>query len=634
MDERAIAAQMGEQAPPPIDAKKLQELTQILLKYKAGKARLERRVVSAENWWKLRNEAEESKVSSLEDGGFKSKSGWLHNVIVSKHADGMEAYPEPNILPREPDDEEEAKNLSSIIPVVMKQNNFEDVYSDTLWAKLKTGTGVYKVIWDASKLNGLGDISVLEVDLLNLFWEPGVTDIQESKYFFHTKLVDNDILEAQYPELKDKLKGTTFTATKFRYDDAVSTDGKSTVIDCYYKKWSGKSVLHFVRYVDNYVLYATENDNNVPPGKPEGTPPPSVAGLYDHGLFPFVFDKLFPIEGSPCGYGFVDLCKNPQTAIDMMDTAFIRNTMVGAMPRYFKRQDSGVNEAELLDLSKPLVTVDGNLGEDALKVIDYRPLSGNYMEYHNSRINELRETSGNTETATGSTSQGVTAASAIAALQEASGKGSRDSTKTSYRAYSEVINLVIELIRQFYDLPRQFRIIGESGAQEFVSYSNEKIQMQQQGILAGQNLGMRLPVFDIEVKAQKASTYTKMSQNELALQFYNLGFFNPQQTDMTLMCLDMMEFVGKDALKQKVQGMGTMYQQLIMFQQLALSLAMKYEPQMAQQLAANITGQPTAPMPQAMGDVTMPEETITPEPTRVQNARAQAREASQPGGRT
>ena len=631
MDERAIAAAqaMGEQAPPPIDSKKLQELTQILQKYKAGKARLERRVVSAENWWKLRNEAEESKVSSLEDGGFKSKSGWLHNVIVSKHADGMEAYPEPNILPREPDDEQEAKNLSSIIPVVMTQNHFEDVYSDALWAKLKTGTGVYKVTWDASKLNGLGDISVLEVDLLNIFWEPGVEDIQKSKYFFHTSLVDNDILEAQYPQLKDQLKGTTFTATKFRYDDAVSTDGKSTVIDCYYKKWNGKPVLHYVRYVDDFVLYATEDDHNIPQGKQAA---PSEAGLYDHGLYPFVFDKLFPIEGSPCGYGFVDLCKNPQTAIDMMDTAFIRNTMVGAMPRYFKRQDSGVNEEELLDLSKPLVSVDGNLGEDSLKVIDYRPLSGNYMEYHNSRINELRETSGNTETATGSTSQGVTAASAIAALQEASGKGSRDSTKTSYRAYSEVVNLVIELIRQFYDLPRQFRIIGESGAQEFVSYSNEHLQMQQQGLLAGQDLGMRLPVFDIEVKAQKASTYTKMSQNELALQFYNLGFFNPQQTDMTLMCLDMMEFDGKENLKQKVQGMGTMYQQLIMFQQLALSLAMKYEPQMAQQLAANITGQPIAPMPQG-GDVDMPAETITPEPTRVQNARAQAREASQPGGR-
>ena len=610
MDEQMMTLEK----PRAIDEKKLQELTQILQKYKAGKAKLERRVVSAENWWKLRNVTEERKETDFYDGGFRSKSGWLHNVIVSKHADGMEAYPEPNILPREPNDEEEAKKLSSIVPVVMEQNNFEDVYSDALWSKLKTGTGVYKVVWDASKLNGLGDISIQEVDLLNLFWEPGVTDIQDSKYFFHTKLVDNDILESQYPELKDQLKGQTFTATKFQYDDAVPTDGKSVVIDCYYKKWEGKSVLHYVKYVGDHVLYSTENEGKT---------------LYDHGLYPFVFDKLFPVEGSPCGYGFVDLCENTQTGIDLMDTAMIKNTMVGAMPRYFKRQDGGVNEEEFLDLSKPLVSVDGNLGEDSLRIIESQSLAGNYINYLQSRVNELRETSGNTETATGSTSQGVTAASAIAALQEASGKGSRDSTKTSYRAYSEVINLVIELIRQFYNAPRQFRIVGESGAQEFVSFDNKGLVPQQQGMIAGVDMGMRLPVFDIQVKAQKASTYTKMSQNELALQFYNLGFFNPQQSDQTLMCLGMMEFDGKDKLKQQVQGMGTMYQQLIQFQQLALSLAMKYEPEMARGLAANITGQP---MPQAInGNVEMPSDQ-TGETTRVANARAQAREASQPGG--
>ena len=610
MDEQMMTLEK----PRAIDEKKLQELTQILQKYKAGKAKLERRVVSAENWWKLRNVTEERKETDFYDGGFRSKSGWLHNVIVSKHADGMEAYPEPNILPREPNDEEEAKKLSSIIPVVMEQNHFEDVYSDALWSKLKTGTGVYKVVWDASKLNGLGDISIQEVDLLNLFWEPGVTDIQDSKYFFHTKLVDNDILESQYPELKDQLKGQTFTATKFQYDDAVPTDGKSVVIDCYYKKWEGKSVLHYVKYVGDHVLYSTENDGKT---------------LYDHGLYPFVFDKLFPVEGSPCGYGFVDLCENTQTGIDLMDTAMIKNTMVGAMPRYFKRQDGGVNEEEFLDLSKPLVSVDGNLGEDSLRIIESQSLAGNYINYLQSRVNELRETSGNTETATGSTSQGVTAASAIAALQEASGKGSRDSTKTSYRAYSEVINLVIELIRQFYNAPRQFRIVGDSGAQEFVSFDNTGLVPQQQGMIAGVDMGMRLPVFDIQVKAQKASTYTKMSQNELALQFYNLGFFNPQQSDQTLMCLGMMEFDGKDKLKQQVQGMGTMYQQLIQFQQLALSLAMKYEPEMARGLAANITGQP---MPQAInGNVEMPSDQ-TGETTRVANARAQAREASQPGG--
>ena len=608
MDEINIAA-------PPVTAETLRELTRCLRAYRAGKARLEERVVAAENWWRLRSESEEKGLPTLASGGFRSKSAWLHNVIVSKHADGMEAYPEPIILPREPGDESEARMLSAVVPVVLEQNRFEDVYSDALWSKLKTGTGVYKVVWDSARLGGLGDVAVQRVDLLNIFWEPGVGDIQKSRRVFHTALVDNALLEAQYPQLKGKLRGSAFTPTRFVGEDAAPAEGKSTLIDCYYKKWEGgRELLHYVKYVGDTLLYASEN---------EGRP------LYEHGRYPFVFDTLFPVEGSPCGYGFVDVCRNPQTAIDLMDTAFIRNTMVGATPRYFKRHDGGVNEEEFLDLSKPLVTVDGNLGEDAIRVIDYRPLSGNYINYQQNRVRELRETSGNTETATGSTSQGVTAASAIAALQEASGKGSRDSTRTSYRAYSEVINLVIELIRQFYDIPRQFRIVGESGATEFVSFGNEGIRPQK-GELAGKET-LRLPVFDIEVKAQKASTYTKMSQNELALQFYNLGFFNPQQADQTIMCLQMMEFDGKERVKQQVQGMATMFRENIQLKEMLLSLAMKYEPQMAQGLAASFTGQqPPTPQP-ISGSAGMPEDP-TGESTRVTNARAQAREASQPGG--
>lgn len=607
---------MDEKSRSAITPERLQELTRILQKYKTGKAHLERRVVSAENWWKLRNSSEEMKTTSLDDGGFRSRSGWLHNVIVSKHADAMEAYPEPNILPREPNDREEARMLSSIVPVVMEQNLFEDTYCDAMWQKLKTGTGVYKVTWDADKLGGLGDIAIERVDLLNLFWEPGIADIQDSRYFYHTALHDNDILEQRYPQLEGKLKGSPFTATKFLYDDAVDTSGKTTVIDCYYKLWQdGRTVLHYVKYVGDTVLYATEDE-----GKP----------LYDHGLYPFVFDSLFPVEGSPCGYGFVDLCSNAQTAIDLMDTAFVKNTMVGAMPRYFRRNDGGVHEDEFLDLSTPLVTVDGNLGDDALKIIDYRPLSGNYMEFQAGKVNELRETSGNTETATGSTSQGVTAASAIAALQEASGKGSRDSTKTSYRAYSQVVTLVIELIRQFYDVPRQFRITGSLGEEQFVQYGNAGLRGQPLGVLGGQDMGLRLPVFDIEVKAQKAAAYTKMSQNELALQFYSLGFFNPAQADTSLMCLDMMEFDGKDALMQKISQMGGMYQQLIMYQQMALTLAQKYEPNLAAGLMTAITGEQPQQR-QAPADINL-DAGQPQEQTRVQNARAQSRQASQPGG--
>ena len=632
-------AMQAETAPMvmPIGEKQVQELTRILQKYKAGKAKTEQRIIAAENWWKLRNSAEEVGTFDLMKSKFASKSGWLHNVITSKHADAIEAYPEPNILARESGDKAEATMLSAIIPCVLEQNNFESTYNEVMWSKMKSGTGVYKVVWDAGKLNGLGDIGVETVNLLNIYWEPGVKDIQKSRYFFHTELWDKDLLQERYPgELSGGVKSNAFVSSKFLYDDHVDTENKVTVIECYYHKYvEGKKTLQYVKYVGDTVLYATENMTEPmvdAMGQPK--PPLAVSGLYDHGMYPYVFDALYPIEGSPCGYGYVDLGQAAQTEIDMLKTCAVLNARVGAVPRYFSSTDSGLNEEELLDLSKTIVHVN-NVREDVLRAVDHKGLDGSYMNLLQWDVNELRETTGNTETSTGSTSAGVTAASAIAALQEASGKGSRDATKASYRAYTKIVELCIELIRQFYDLPRKFRILGQYGAEKYVSYSNAGIQPQSQGMAFGVDLGMRLPVFDIKVSAQKQNVYTKVTQNELALQLFNMGFCNPQMTDQALMCLDMMDFEGKDAIMQKVAQNGTMFDKLMLYMQLSLLFAQKAAPQYVQQIAMDM--QQTGGQAVQMGNVDpkmMESDNLAgvgkKEPTIVAKARARATEASQP----
>ena len=653
MQEQAVnKVQPPEAMAPTVQAigpEQLKKFTQVLQKYKDGKNQTEQRIIASENWWKLRNSTEEKKTTNIgKDGGFMSVSGWLHNVIVSKHADAMESFPEPNILPREEGDKEEAKRLSDIVPCILEQNQFEETYSNAMWQKIKSGTGVYKVVWDASKLNGLGDISVEQVNLLNIYWEPGVTDIQRSRYFFHTELCDKDLLEEQFPQLVDKLKGKGFMSTKFLYDDHVDTENKHTVIEVYYHKYvNGKNTLQYCKYVGDQVLYATENEQRRPMQQivdPETGMEYEVeaglsmaeTGLYDHGEYPYVFDPLFPIEGSPCGYGYVDICRNPQTEIDMLKTSFVKNAMVGATPRYFSRGDGSVNEEEFLDLSKAIVHVN-NASEDALRRIEHNSLDGMYVNVLDRTIQELRETSGNTETSTGNIQSGVTAASAIAALQEASGKGSRDSTQSSYRAYSKIVYLCVENIRQFYDLPRQFRIVGEYGMQQFISYSNEGIKPQHQGIDFGQDMGYRKPVFDIKVSAQKRNVYTKVSQNELALQFFQMGFFNPQMTDQALMCMEMMEFDGKDMIIQRVAQNGTLFQKLQQYMQIALVLAQTYEPATAQMIAQDVMtvmGSSGA-VPMGGGSAQMFQSDHIAglgknEPTIVTNARQRSGSASQP----
>lgn len=623
----------------PIGEAQVRQAMDTLQKYKSGKANLESRVIASENWWRLKSWQQIQKGNPMDD---KWTSAWLFNVIMGKHADAIAAYPAPAVRPREPDDRSEAKRLSSILPVILEQNDFEEVYSDSQWTKLKQGTLVWHVSWDASKLNGIGDIAVNAVDILSFFWEPGITDLQKSKNVFVTELVDNDILTAKYPELEGKLKSTGNIMQQYNTDDAVPTSNKSMVVDWYYKKWqNGKNVLHFCKFVGDNVLLATENDSEqkystqqLPDGSVVQTPvgqPMAETGLYDDGDYPFVVDALFPVEGSIAGYGYIDIGKSAQEQIDRMNQAIIKNAIMAASPRWFRRSDGAVNEEEFADWTKPFVHVDGNLSQDSLMQIQVNPLSGNYITILQNKIEELKWTTGNTDVNNGATSSGVTAASAIAALQEASGRSSKDSTKSAYRAYARLIRMVIERIRQFYDLPRQFRIVGQRGAEEFVTYSNQGLQLQPLYGTNGQQDGMRKPVFDIEVSAQKASEYTAMAQNELALQFFQLGFFNPQMVDQALATLDMMDFDGKDSIIQKIQENADLAQRLAQWQQMALAVADRYDPSLGQALAEQVLmegGQTVqAPQNEKLAEINTGEQQ---EPTKVQNAREQAQKATQP----
>ena len=519
----------------------------ILNRYREGKANLERRVIENEQWYRLRHwECIRRGAGSQ----VEPTSGWLFNAIANKHAEAMDNYPSPNVLPREEGDREKAQALGSILPVILQQEDFEDTYDRVMDDKLKSGTGIYGVFWDPEKLEGLGDISIRRIDILNLYWEGGITDIQQSRNVFYLRLWDNDLLLERYPQLEGKLSGAAEQGNRYVYDDRVDTADKSAVIDWYYKKrQGGKTVLHYCKFVGDTVLFATENEEDY-----------RDRGWYDHGLYPFVLDPMFRTAGSPCGFGYIDVAKSAQEYVDRGNQAILQNLLANARPRHFIRADGAVNEEEYADMSRDFVHVDGNLGEDSIKPISGKSLSDIYVTVIANKIDELKEVTGTRDVTTGGTVHGVTAASAIAAMQEAGSKLSRDSNMASYRAFRKVCLMAVELIRQFYDLPRAFRILGPQGGVEFITFSNAGLKPQDQGVELGVELGMRTPLFDIEISAEKQSPYSRLSQNEMAMQFYSAGLFDPARSTEALTALDMMDFNGKSALVEKVRQNGGRYQ--------------------------------------------------------------------------
>ena len=523
---------------PRIGAEQVRQAAEVLRKYRLGKQNLDRRIIDNEQFWKLRH------WEQMEKGGeggnpqdVRPASGWLVNCILAKHADAMDSYPEPTVLPREPGDRKEAEVLTRILPVILKNNKFKRAYSQAWWNKLKSGCAVYGVFWDGGKLHGLGDIDIRSMDVLNLFWEPGVQSIQESEHFFSTELTPNRRLEEQYPQLAGKLGRSGGQVSRYLYDDKVDTSEQSLVVDWYYHTVEqGRRVLQYCKFVGENVLYATEND-----------PEMAGKGWYDHGQYPFVFDVLFPEEGTPCGYGYVDLCKSAQKQIDLMNQAILKNTLASATPRFFIRSDGAVNENEYADWTRPFVHTNGNLGADSIAPIRVPALDSVYVAVLQNKIAEMKETAGNRDVMSGGTAGGVTAATAIAALQEAGGKLSRNMIDDGYEAFAEVLTLCIELVRQFYDMPRQFRLLGKKGV-EFADFDNRSLKPR--ALLMG---GYRVPEFDLEVSAQNETPYKTMEYNQLALQLFQMGFFRSDMAEQALRCLELMEFKNKDALTEVIR---------------------------------------------------------------------------------
>lgn len=544
-----------------------------LQKYIDGKKTIDIKATANQEWWRLRhwnvigNETNEAIKAGVSVG-----SAWTINSLLNKHADIMDSLPKPNILPREADDEQEAEMLTSIIPSILEQNDYERVYRQMAWDICIDGAAITGVFWDPAKHDGLGDIAINNVDIHNLFWQPGIQDLQDSDKVFYAYLMDIDVAEHKWPKIKGKIgPQDTGRITKYIHDDNIDTSHCVEVVDMYYKKtvvepvyMDGideegnltrikihdvpRKILHLAIIVGDQLVFCSEDEADY------------KNGYYDHGRYPFVIRRLFPIKDSPWGFGYLDIMKNPQKDIDKLDQAIIKNALLKARPRFWVRKSANINIDEFADWNNEMVEVGAGELSASVQQIQVDTVPPAAMSHHASKVEELKETSGNRDFSQGSTASGVTAASAIAALQEAGSKLSRDVNKELYRGAREEYYLVIELIRQFYDESRSFRIDNGQGSYEFSEYNNsnliERDTMQPDGTIRH-----RRPIFDIQVTAEKQSPFSRAAQNETAKELYGMGLFHPENAIPALVCIDMMDFEGKDKVKQQIQDNATMIQQ-------------------------------------------------------------------------
>ena len=541
--------------------------------YRAAREAFDMKIIENENWF--RQQYWQYLIDKTDSN--EPTSGTLLNAILNKHADLMDNQPAPVFLAREKNDEEEAERLTKVVPVIMQNANWDDVYDKYCMYKIKQGIGCLSVTWDDTLENGLGDIVINYLDILRIYWEPNCTNLQDSRYVFVTSLIDTDILKEQYP---DKL---TENAETYGGQDAVQIKtyegqdqtilaNKTLVIDCYERTTAedGRQIVHLTKIANDVVLESSITNTDT-----------AQTGIYAHGRYPFIIDQYISLEGTLEGMGLIDMNKNNQGYVDKLDTLSLNNSIVASKQRWLTKEDGGVNPDDIIDLSKDVIVSSTTVDDSAIRPFQANPLPDIVTKIRENKIQEMKELSGNRDFNQGGTTGGVTAFGAIAALQEAGNKTTRDLVKSNYRSFKKLVTLVVELIREFYSEDRQFRIRGEDNNPEYITFNNQNMinqitNMDEAYLLDAEGNQIpnpewepeyRKPVYDIEIIAQKENPFNTISHNQMMLDLFERGVFNPEAAIPATLLLENMIFDGKEKLLVKVKENGEMYNQIMQMQQ-------------------------------------------------------------------
>jgi len=520
---------ISQKEKAPLSKEEITSMLSALADYKRAKESLDRKLIENENWFKG-NAWQYISKTGKNDTDFRPAGTYLLNGIWHKHAEAMENYPQPVFLEREKGDRKTAETLSKIVPLVLEKNKFKNVYSDIWWYKLKQGSGVYGVFWDKTLENGLGDISVKKIDLLRFYCEPYISNIQDSRYIFLLSLLTSNEAKRRYPNADIKRSGQNMTLKGYFGTEDLS--GKVLVVDCYekIKLANGKTAVHLTKLIGETAVYSSKTD-----------PLFENTGIYAHGMYPFVVDSMVPVEGSPFGMGLVDIGKNAQAQVNKLEYLIERNALISSRQRFLVKRDGGIDPEKLSDLSVDFIECDRNVDDSFIRPIQANPLSQSIISCRDDKIQELKELIGNRDFSQGDTAKGVTAYAAISALQRAGSRLSRDCIDASYRSFSEVVYMIVELISQFYTDKRSFRIVGENSDVSYVAIGGDKRE------------AFSASIFDIEISAQKKDVVDSLSHNELILDLFKAGAFNEENREAARAAVNSMMLDTKQSILQNLK---------------------------------------------------------------------------------
>lgn len=430
----------------------------------------------------------------------------LKATLNSSVADQMDSMPEAVLLPEREQEAQTAEDLADIVRFILEQNHYEVLHRRRVEDCFITGTAVTQIVWDGDMDAGQGNVAMLRWPVEAFLWDPVAEDIQDARALIKVSWHPMSWYAAHYPQAAAYVGAEEYAHEEVGVPDAWqerqgADEERAMMLEYWYRLYDARTrrySVHVALLAGGALLEASESEN------PDG--------IFAHGLYPFVLDVHTPIEGVPVGNGMMHEFAPMMRYINRYARYIDENLRMSSKTRLLVRRDAQIDNAALTDWQQNIVE-GGNIDEDAVRWMTSAPLSGLVTAQMLQMQNDIKQDSGQNQFTRGETVGGVTAASAIASLQEAGGKVSRLRTAALNQGFARMVEQIIWLVSEFYGKGRAQRVTGRNGQiRQVVWQGTGRVR----GVLPP-------PPYTVRVEIQRRNPMRVQARNELFLQAYTMA---------------------------------------------------------------------------------------------------------------
>ena len=460
-------------------------------------------------------------------------SNTLGSCIDNAVADQMDNRPEALMIPEREETARSAEEMTDVVSYVLYQAKFDETYATLMEDSAVTGTGVAQVFWDEDLDGGNGMVSVMAWHPEDFYPDPMYEDIQLGRGCFKVTRTSVAWVEQHYPHARGFVQPDQATRPELEDDPTMQApdgDAVTTLLEFWYKKYNAetrRTHVHMALFAGRALLYSSETGYGSEDGAYD-------EGVYAHGQYPFVLYKYRDVWRRPFGTGMVYDYRDSQEAIDRYYKYLDDNARESSVQRHFIRKNSGINPDDVADLRKTLIEWEGNDIREVLQTVQAAPLNGQVYQVMTMLTEAMKEDSGQNQFVRGEGGKGVTAASAIQALQEAGGKIARMHTEKYKAAFRQMVEQILWILSEYMEPGRKLKIVGG-----WDSSGNMKEKIIELIAPSGEGDKLPKPAYTVRVQVQKNNPLQIQADNEFLTQVATIcaqsGSPLPPETVVSLM---------------------------------------------------------------------------------------------------